>query len=311
MNKHTNRIKFFTLLIITVLLSGCTSLMQQITDQGMRRGVSSSLVDYLYPSGETPPEFDETVPNIQLPLRVGISFVPSHADNSIALTASRKSELLNKVKSAFSDKPFINEIVVIPDTYLRSNRGFKSVDQVSRLYSLDVMALISYDQVVYTDDTRASLLYWTIVGAYFINGSKNDINTFVDVAIFDVDSHKLLLRAPGTDEVIAKSALINSSEKLRIARQGSFDTAIDNLSANLEIELASFKERIKKDKSVEISYRPGFSGGGGATSWLALMLCVVAITKLLLIFSNNNKCNYIHKQYWKYSPDPRFYVAKT
>lgn len=306
MNKHTNRIKFFTLLIITILLSGCTSLMQQITDQGMRRGVSSSLVDYLYPSGETPPEFDETVPNIQLPLRVGISFVPSHADNSIALTASRKSELLNKVKSAFSDKPFINEIVVIPDTYLRSNRGFKSVDQVSRLYSLDVMALISYDQVVYTDDTRASLLYWTIVGAYFINGSKNDINTFVDVAIFDVDSHKLLLRAPGTDEVIAKSALINSSEKLRIARQGSFDTAIDNLSANLEIELASFKERIKKDKSVEISYRPGFSGGGGATSWLALMLCVVAITKLLLIFSRNNKCNYIHKQYWKYSPDPRF-----
>lgn len=306
MNKHTNRIKFFTLLIITVLLSGCTSLMQQITDQGMRRGVSSSLVDYLYPSGETPPDFDETVPNIQLPLRVGISFVPSHADNSIALTASRKSELLNKVKSAFSDKPFINDIVVIPDTYLRSNRGFKSVDQVSRLYSLDVMALISYDQVVYTDDSRASLLYWTIVGAYFINGSKNDINTFVDVAIFDVDSHKLLLRAPGTDEVIAKSALINSSEKLRIARQGSFDTAIDNLSANLEIELASFKERIKKDKSVEISYRPGFSGGGGATSWLALMLCVVAITKLLLIFSRNNKCNYIHKQYWKYSPDPRF-----
>ncbi len=306
MNKHTNRIKFFTLLIITVLLSGCTSLMQQITDQGMRRGVSSSLVDYLYPSGETPPDFDETVPNIQLPLRVGISFVPSHADNSIALTASRKSELLNKVKSAFSDKPFINDIVVIPDTYLRSNRGFKSVDQVSRLYSLDVMALISYDQVVYTDDSRASLLYWTIVGAYFINGSKNDINTFVDVAIFDVDSHKLLLRAPGTDEVIAKSALINSSEKLRIARQGSFDTAIDNLSANLEIELASFKERIKKDKSVEISYRPGFSGGGGATSWLTLMLCVVAITKLLLIFSRNNKCNYIHKQYWKYSPDPRF-----
>lgn len=296
----------FSALLLTVLLSGCTSLMQQITDQGMRRGVSSSLVDYLYPSGETPPEFDETVPRLNLPLRVGVSFVPSHADNSIALTASRKSELLNNVKNAFSEKSFISEIVVIPDTYLRSTRGFKSVDQVSRLYSLDVMALISYDQVVYTDDSRASLLYWTIIGAYFINGSKNDINTFVDVAIFDVESHKLLLRAPGTDEVIAKSALINSSEKLRIARQESFDTAINNLSSNLETELTSFKERIKKDKSVEVSYRPGFSGGGGSMGWLSLILSTFVVTR---IFSRPNKlvaCTQFEKKYWRYSPDPRF-----
>ena len=293
-------------LLLTVLLSGCTSLMQQITDQGMRRGVSSSLVDYLYPSGETPPEFDATVPHMQLPLRVGVSFVPSHADDSIALTASRKSELLNKVKNAFSDKPFISEIVVIPDTYLRSNRGFKSVDQVSRLYSLDVMALISYDQVVYTDDTHASLLYWTIVGAYFINGSKNDINTFVDVAIFDVESHKLLLRAPGTNDVIAKSALINSSEKLRIARQDSFDAAIDNLSTNLETELLSFKERIKKDKSVEISYRPGFSGGGGSMGWLVLVLSVIAITRMFTKLNIQGNHSQFFKKYWRYSPDPRF-----
>lgn len=301
-----NKLIVFSTLLLTVLLSGCTSLMQQITDQGMRRGVSSSLVDYLYPSGEIPPEFNSSVPKMQLPLRVGVSFVPSHADDSIALTASRKSELLNNVKNAFSDKPFISEIVVIPDTYLRSNRGFKSVDQVSRLYSLDVMALISYDQVVYTDDTRASLLYWTIVGAYFINGSKNDINTFVDVAIFDVESHKLLLRAPGTDDVIAKSALINSSEKLRIARQGSFDAAIGNLSTNLETELSSFKERIKKDKSVEISYRPGFSGGGGSISWLAFTLCALALTRIFINSNQQVRHRLSYKKYWKYSPDPRF-----
>ena len=297
MDKCKGLVMFISLLL-TVLLSGCTTLMQQITDQGMRRGVSSSLVDYLYPSGETPPEFDQTVPKMQLPLRVGISFVPCYADDSIALTATRKSELLNKVKSAFSDKPFINEIVVIPDTYLQSNRGFKSIDQVSRLYSLDVMALISYDQVVYTDDTRASLLYWTIVGAYFINGSKNDINTFVDVAIFDVNSHKLLLRAPGTDEVIAKSALINSTEKLRIARQSSFETAIENLSVNLETELSSFKERIRKDKSVEISYRPGFSGGGGAISWMLFILCVFVLAKKYIRhIQNQGNCNQLNKKY--------------
>ncbi len=294
------------ILLATILLSGCTSLMQQITDQGMRRGVSSSLVDYLYPKGETPPEFDQTVPKLQLPLRVGIAFVPSHADDSIALTASHKSILLNKIKGAFNEKPFINEIVVIPDTYLRSSRGFDNVDQVARLYALDVMTLVSYDQVVYTDDTKASILYWTIVGAYFINGSRNDINTFVDVAVYDVKSHKLLLRAPGTDEVIAKSALINSSEKLRIARQGSFASAIDNVSDNLEVELNSFKDRIKQDKTVELTYRPGFSGGGGSIGWLTLMIIACLLTiKHALNFKR--KCmTRSFSNFWNYSPDPRF-----
>lgn len=58
--------------------------MQQITDQGMRRGVSSSLVGYLYLYGETPPVSYETVSNYE--------------DNSITLTATPKSELLNKIK---------------------------------------------------------------------------------------------------------------------------------------------------------------------------------------------------------------------
>ena len=291
---------------IIMLLSACTTLMQQFTDQGMRRGVSSSLVEYLYPKGETPPEFDEKTPELNLPLRVGIAFVPSFADDSIALTATHKSELLNKVKSSFADKTYIHEIIIIPETYMRSNHGFDSVDQVARLYGLDIIALISYDQVIYTDDTRASILYWTIVGAYFINGSKNDINTFVDVAIFDIESHKLLLRAPGTDEVIAKSALINSSEKLRIARQKSFATAIDNLSINLDAELTSFKERIKKDKSVEIAYRPGFSGGGGSMGWITLILFICILLNTFTSPYHQGIFLQSYKKYWKYSPDPRF-----
>ncbi len=295
------------ILIVSIgLLSGCTTLMQQLTDQGTRRGISSSLVEYLYPKGETPPDFTQTTPLLNLPLRVGVAFVPSFADESIALNATHKSELLNKVKASFSDKPYIHEIVIIPETYMRGSRGFDSVDQVSRLYALDVIALISYDQVVYTDDMRSSILYWTIVGAYFINGSKNDINTFVDVAIFDVNSHKLLLRAPGTDEVIAKSALINSAEKLRLARQESFSGAIDEMTENLATELNVFKERINEDRSVEIAHRPGFSGGGGSLSWITVILLFSLFVKVVLKnYSNTRLRNYV-KQYWKYSPDPRF-----
>ena len=298
----SNRIAVSISLILSLVLSGCTTLMQQLTDQGMRRGASSSLVDYLYPNGETPPTFDETIPKLQVPLRVGIAFVPSYADDSITLNATHKSELLTMIKDNFYDKPFIREIVVIPETYMRTNRGFEGVDQVSRLYSLDVIALISYDQVVYTDDTRASILYWTIVGAYFINGSKNDVNTFVDVAVFDVNSYKLLLRAPGSNEVIAKSALINSSEKLRVARQKSFTEATIDMTANLQIELEIIKDKIKQDKSVQIAYRPGFSGGGGALSWLLLPLLVLFIYRYL----RGKRVSERFNRYCQYTPDPRF-----
>ncbi len=295
------------ILIVSIsLLTGCSTLMQQFTDQGSRRGISSSLVEYLYPRGETPPNFKKTIPRLNLPLRVGIAFVPSYADESIALNATHKSSLLNKVKASFSNKHYVHEIIIIPETYMRSSSGFDSVGQITRIYELDIIALISYDQVVYTDDMRSAILYWTIVGAYFINGSKNDINTFVDVAVFDTKSHKLLVRAPGTDKVIAKSTLINSAEKLRLARQNSFTNAIDNMTLNLNDELTKFKERIQEDQSVEIVQRAGYSGGGGSLSWIIVILLFSLLVKYYVKnYSNKNSSKRISR-YWRYSPDPRF-----
>ncbi len=73
-----------TIALFLILLAGCTSLWQATmgglseTSSGtMRRGVSSSLVEYLYPSGEEPPPFDDSVPQLNIPLRVGLAFVPS------------------------------------------------------------------------------------------------------------------------------------------------------------------------------------------------------------------------------------------
>ena len=73
-----------------LLTSGCTALFQPNYATGMRNGVSSSLVDYLYPDGEPPPEFAETIPQLKLPLKVGLAFVPgrySHDEISEATVA--------------------------------------------------------------------------------------------------------------------------------------------------------------------------------------------------------------------------------
>lgn len=263
----------------TLLCTSCTNYWHQLIGSNVRQGESSSLVDYLYPNGEIPPEHDENIPNLNIPLRVGLAFVPSHSNTVEGLSEANKNSLLEKTKESFSKRKFIKEIIVIPDTYLRSGRGFRTVDQVARLYSLDVIALVSYDQVAHADDTKSSILYWTIVGAYFVKGSKNDVQTFVDTAIFDVQTHKLLFRAPGINKIEATSTLINSAEEMRKARENSFSLAMADMTNNLVDELDKFKEKIKEDRSVTITHRSGYGGGGSFDLTMVLLLVGLLFAK--------------------------------
>lgn len=251
------------LLIIgfALLSSACTGLWKSLGFDTSRQGVSSSLVNFLYPRGEQPPPQDETIPRLALPLRVGLAFVPGNLGKG--LSEERKTYLLERVRQAFIERDFIQKIEVIPDAYLNTGRGFESVDQVARLYGLDVIALVSYDQVVYSEDTTASILYWTIVGAYVIKGSTNDVHTFVDTSVFDIASRKLLFRAPGTDRIEGKSTLVGVAETTRKAQEAGFDHAMAGMTKNLEEALDKFVVRVKKERVAEVSYRPGYSGGGG------------------------------------------------
>jgi len=260
-----------------LLLAACTGLWQSLAYDSSRQGVSSSLVDYLYPKGEQPPAQGQEIPRLQLPLRVGLAFVPGNLHKG--LSESRKVELLNRVKQAFEQRDFIAGIEVIPEAYLRQGRGFDTIDQLARLYGLDVMALVSYDQVVYKEDTAASLLYWTIVGAYVIKGSSNDVDTFVDTAVFDVASRKLLFRAPGTDRLEAKSTLVGTVESVRKTQEAGFANAMADMTGHLEQALDEFVQRVKQERVAEVSYREGYSGGGGA--WDPVLLLLLLAVPLL------------------------------
>jgi rhombotail lipoprotein len=266
--------KATSVLFACLLLAGCAGLF----GQGTRQGVSSSLVDYLYPGGEEPPQQPGVAPNLHLPVAVGIAFVPSATGQS-ALTEAERIALLDKVKSHFSGRDYIREITVIPEAYMRSGRGFQSLEQVARLYGLDVMALVSYDQVAHTDERTSSFLYWTIVGAYVVKGNENDVNTFVDTAVFDVPTRKLLFRAPGVSELTSSTTLVEIDADRRATQQKGFDQAMTDMTVNLDKELDAFKDRIREDKSVQITYTPAYrgSGGGGAgglVSAAALLLLV-------------------------------------
>ncbi|NNE06360.1 MAG: rhombotarget lipoprotein [Xanthomonadales bacterium] len=237
--------------------------------QQYRSGSSSSLVEFLYPDGEVPPPVDGHIPVIKVPARVGIAFVPGHGN--LALTEAEQNQLLGQVRDAFMGRDYVERIEVIPSTYLRGKKGFDSLAQVGRLYSVDLMALVSYDQVVTTGETASSILYWTIVGAYTIRGNENEVTTFVDTAVFDLNTQRMLFRAPGLDEASKRSTAVAVGQVSRELSEGSFEVAMQQMTTNLDSELERFRERIKVDQSVRVVSR---SGGEGSVDLLLLLgLC--------------------------------------
>jgi rhombotail lipoprotein len=264
-------------LAAVVSLGGCTAWFDAFTPGVTRTGVSSSLVDYLYPDGQIPPEFEEQIPQLKLPLRVGIAFVPQPPGGAAeAPSEALKNEVLQKVREQFRARKYIASIEAIPDTYLRSTKGFEGMQQVARLYAVDVMALVSYDQLAVTGDNKLALTYWTIVGAYVIKGTENQTQTFVDTAVFDVASRKLLFRAPGVDSRERASTAIEAAEVSRAVRAESFSAAMANMTTNLAAELDRFEQRLKDEPEIaSVEWKAGSGGGGGATDPALLLLLAI------------------------------------
>lgn len=251
-------------------LSGCATWFDK--HSRVQRG---TVVEYLYPKGDRP-TLAPTVPELRLPLRVGIAFVPGERFGD--LSEAERDQLLNRIKSAFANRPYISAIEVIPSAYLRAGGGFDNLEQAARLFNVDVVTLLSYDQVQFNDSSRLSLLYWTIVGAYLVNGDQYDVNTLVDASVFDVKSRNLLFRAPGTSQIKGSSPMVKFSEASRAARSEGFSQAIDSLIPQLDKQLETFKVRVKEEKVARIVEKPGYSGShrGGDTGLAGLGLIGVA-----------------------------------
>jgi rhombotail lipoprotein len=152
------------------------------------------------------------------------------------------------------------------------------------MFNVDVIALVSYDQIRFNDTNRLAVLYWTVVGAYLIKGDQYDVQTMVDAAVFDVRSRKLLFRAPGTSQVKGSSTLAGYSKEVRGAQSDGYAQAVEQMIPQLQAQLASFKERAKSDPGILIDrsdYRSKHGGGergAGGFGWaMALLLAGAAL----------------------------------
>ncbi|GAA5174218.1 rhombotarget lipoprotein [Niveibacterium umoris] len=255
---HARRLVLLLIPLLFAQLTGCASLWHNQDTHAQ----SGSAVEYLFPDAKQSPALAPGMTTLPVPVKVGIAFAPP-GQWGAGLPEQQKTLLLEKVKGNFASLPYVGKIEVIPSSYLRAKGGFANLEQVARMFDVDVVALVSYDQVQFVDNGVLSMLYWTIVGAYVIQGDRYDVQTMVDAAVFDVASHKLLFRAPGTSRIKGSSTLVNFSEASRDARSAGFNAAVDDLIPNLKGELERFRARIKTDSTVQVVNRPGYSGGGG------------------------------------------------
>ena len=249
---------------------------------------ATSVVNYLYPKRadhvETP-----AVPVLAPPLRVGIAFVPEDMGpcrecNEGTLPETERMNLMKRVADHFrKDSTLVKSIDIIPSAYLSPRGSFANLDQLRSMFGVDVIALVSYDQVQFTDEGRTSLTYWTLVGAYLVEGEKNDTRTMVDAAVYDIASRRLLFRAPGVSHIKGSSTPVNLTEELRRDSERGFRDASAELIANLDQQLADFRVKVKESPEEYRVVRPsgGGTGGGAVDRTTLALLAMLALATLL------------------------------
>lgn len=243
-----------------MMLSACASL-----DNSTKQRQVASVLAYLFPGSDKVPAISTAVAEIKVPFRIGVAFVPDNAAPQFRLPENDRMKLAGQVRDAFSKYPFVSEIVPVPSMYLESGGGFDNLDRVAALLQLDVVALISFDQVQNAGATGWSFLYWTGIGAYMIDGDQYDILTSVETAVFDVKSRRLLMRAGGISNQKGTATMVGFSEQARAARSRGFGDAVGEMIGRLHDEVKNFRERAPKDPNIRLVLPPGYNPAAGVS----------------------------------------------
>jgi len=242
---------------------------------------ATSVMKFLYPRSAEHVE-SSAIPVLSLPLKVGVAFVPTEESGTsqgrfpvsdLTVNESQKMALMKEVSQHFKKYPFVKSIELIPTAYLRAGGSFANLDQLRSMFGVDVITLLSYDQAQFTDEGLFSLSYWTVVGAYIVQGEKNDTQTMLDAVVYDIASRKMLFRAPGVSHIKRSATPVNLTEELRHDSQAGFRAAATNLVTALDLQLTEFRDRVKESPNeIKVVHKPGYTGVGALGPFESVLL---------------------------------------
>ena len=226
----------------------------------------TNVLEYLYPEGKS--ASPAALVQLQLPLNVGVVFVPETSHFDVALLPGEKQALLDRVKEAFAGTEGLGRIEIVPESFVVPKGGFENVKQIRSALGVELIALVSYDQTQFDDPNMASITYWTIAGAYVVPGNENETHTMVHVSVFDIASEALLLNASGQSVVERRATAVNLERSLREDRATGFGRAVDDMIDKLAVDVARFREQVKQgtvrgEGTPAVELTSSGSGGGG------------------------------------------------
>ncbi|WP_419191394.1 rhombotarget lipoprotein [Saltatorellus ferox] len=229
---------------------------------------------------------------------VGIAFVPIHGERGAFYSESGgltgrfrqdplqfdetlRRSLLEQVAAAFEGRPEIASIEVLPSHQLREQGGFEEVDRLGALYGLDLLALVSYDQIQFGRENANAWTYLTLVGALTVEADETETRTLLDTSVFDIRSRTLLVTATGTSAETARSTPFETQRAVRIAATSGFEVAAKDLITNLDQGLERMAENVRAgtargpgSPAVQVKVRPGNHGVAGL-GWVHLLLLAI------------------------------------
>lgn len=201
--------------------------------------LSSNVVSYLYPN-QKQPLVAPTHTGIALPVKLAVAFVPEQGLSHQALTEADKLGLKTRVAAYFEQQPFVSQVTLVPSAYLIPGGSFGNLDQLRRMYKVDMIVLLSYDRTRFDGSSPASATYWTLEGAQLISGEKNSTYTLLDAAVYDIGKRQMLLRAPGSSLIPYQVGPLGLAEQLRQDSLNGFEQASADLMANLRQQVSYF-----------------------------------------------------------------------
>jgi rhombotail lipoprotein len=242
------------LILLTVLTGGCTK-----EPPRLYTNYQTSMIRFIGSEENNPRSQWASDPTISVPLKAGIAFAPS-SDYGTGFPEKERMVLMQEIASHFNSYKFVESIELIPSLYLEEGGGFANLDTLQQLFGIDIIMLLSYDQTQFQDTGALSITYWTLIGAYFVQGEKNDTHTLMDAALFHIPSRKMLFRASGTHHYKNSATPINLSEQARKDSLTGFHQASIDLTKNLAIKLYHFRQAIRSQSGkFRLKLKPGYT----------------------------------------------------
>jgi len=217
------------LLPLLLILSGCTS-SQGLHVESLQRTLQEEEARFaeVQPATSAP----NPLPG-QGPPKLGLYVMPTgFLRHEFEWTDADRETLLTWAHGLQRDG-LISGALLIPNSSLQGNTLAPLLESAAR-YGADILLVVAGAAAVDRyNNYKSPLLYWTILGAYFANGTHSDALCLVRGSVWDVRTRTLRSseETEGRAQTVGPAAFVDDQTMVLLARQEALATLLPALKA--------------------------------------------------------------------------------